>query len=254
MTGRRGACRSTIIVRIGVALSGCDIGGVAAYDVLRELQRQGFGVGMISTCGMPSVTALLFAAGYGEEDGDRHTEKFLRTAREIDIDMAVAEFSAEVPLDRDGDKTPAVVSSVNVADGNICAFTGECEKKGERLRAYPLCDAYDALSATISPVEGLASYQYDGSQLCDFSVWYGVPVYPLKLAAVDRVLSVAFLPCAPRTPYEALVKQKIEASAHLADVHIPIAFAGPLTAGEYAARAIGQVREHAEEIFNRLLF
>lgn len=238
---------SNNIVKIGVAFSGCDIGGLGAYTVLRELEDQGLEVGMISTCGLPSVTSLLYAAGWSEQACREQTENFLRIARDIDLDMAVAGFAAEAPLRRLGARIPFVLSAAGVSDGRICAFTGNYRAATDRLQTYPLRDVYDALSATISPVEGLASYEYDGRRLCDFSVWYGAPVYPLKMAGLDRILSVAFLPRNPRTPYEAMVKQRITASAHLADLHIPVEpdgedYAAYIEAAEEAIRCrIGEI-------------
>lgn len=242
-----------IIVKIGVAFSGCDIGGLGAYEVLRALEEHGLEIGMVSACGLPSVTSLLYALGWGGAACRELGEKFLRNAREIDLDMAVAEFAAETPLHRLETKIPYVMSSACVSDGRICAFTNLRRAATDRLLTFPLEDAYDALSATISPVEGLASYEYEGCRLCDFAVWYGSPVYPLKMAALDRVLAVSFLPRSPQTPYEALVKQRITASSKLADLHIPIEPERADYAG-YIDQAAEAVRERIEEICMKVLF
>lgn len=240
-------------MKIGVALSGCEIGGVAAFAALRELEEQGMEIGMVSACGVPAVTALLFALGYEEDACCKLAGEFLQNARSCDMDLAVAELSVQVLPARRKAQVPLVISSVDVADGRICAFSSERLPNSRRLNAFPLEDAYDALSATISPVDGLATYPFADCSLCDFSVWYGCPVYPLKMAAVEKIISLAFLPEEPRTPYEALVKHRITGSASLADAHL-------VYSGEHAdlegcrAAAAQQTRTQMDALLARLLF
>lgn len=243
------------ILRIGVALSGCDIGAVVAYTVLRELERQGFEIGMISTCGMPSATALLYAYGCEQDQYKKMTARFLTNLAESDIDMALAEFSAALPLDKLRQEIPIAISAVNVPDGKIYTFTLDYTVAVDRLITFPLENSYDSLSATISPAEGLASYLHEGFRLCDFSVWYGCPIYPLSMAGPERIVSIAFVPSNPKTPYEVLMKQKIAHTAHFADVHIPILFDG--ISGDlsrYIEIATLQVRSCIEDACMKILF
>lgn len=241
-------------MKIGVALSGCDIGGIGAYAALFELERQGLGIGMITACGIPAVTALPYAYGCGPEECRVLAEAFLEDRAKTDLDMAVAELSAKLKPGQMRRRIPLAVGAVNVPDGRAVLFADGKSRFGGCLDILPLEDAYDALSAAISPAGGLASYPYGGFRLCDFSVWYGCPVHPLRLAGIERTVSIAFLPRLPDTPCEVMAKQKIRASAGLADVHITVEPEEGARLERYIELAAGQIRARIKEIYARVLF
>lgn len=241
-------------MKIGVALSGCDIGGVGAYGALRELEAQGFEIGMISACGIPAIPAMLYAYGYGPQSFERAAGEFLKTNQESDMDMAVAELAAKLSLRQTGGLVPLAVNTVNISDGKICAFSGSDLLRTSGLCTFPLEDAYDALSATISPADGLTSYEYQGCKLCDFCVWYGQPVQPLRLAGLEKILSLTFVPRSPGTPYQGMVKQKISATANLCDLHIPIELEGPATLEQYIKIATTETKSCIKDALPHILF
>lgn len=241
-------------MKIGVAFSGCDLGGISAWAALRELEARGLDIGMISACCVPAAASLLYAGGCGEEAMRRLTSAFLRDARESDIDFAVANLSAAFREGK-GKKIPLVIGAVNVFDGDIVAFTDENSVKGKGLCTFGLEDPYDALSATISLMDGLGSYRYQGQKLCDFCCWYGCPAHPLMLAGYKKIVSIAFLPKLPKSPYEALVKHTIASSSASASVHIPIEFAGrDLSLDEYEEITAAKIAEHEKSILFETLF
>lgn len=241
-------------MKIGVALSGCDLGGISAWIALRELEARGLDIGMISACCVPAAAALPYAHGCGEDAMQKLMSAFLSDARESDIDFAVANLSASY---REGErkKIPLAINAVNVFDGNIVTFTDDYSIRGGNLKTFGVEDPYDALSATISLMDGLGSYRYKEHKLCDFCCWYGCPSHPLKLAGYDKIISVAFLPESPETPYEVLVKQTIASSASSASVHIPIEFASrDFSLAEYSEITAAKIAEFEKRILFETLF
>lgn len=207
-------------------LSGCDLGGICAYSVLQKLRDSGLRPSMISACCIPSATAMLFAYGYDSAKYRKLAERFLRDSHENDIDFAVANLSCAMRIKKPPDGIPVAVNAVDVATGKILTFTNDFVCRSEKLETAAMGDPYDVLSATISLMDGLGSYQFSGYRLCDYCCWYGCPVYPLKMAGITKIISISFLPKHPKTPYEVLVGQMTERSGRLASLHIPIEFAG----------------------------
>lgn len=238
-------------MKIGVALSGCDIGGVCGYRVLKRLEAMGFEIEMVSTCCLASAMALAYGCGLEAHKADLTAAAFLQAAREENMDAAIAAVDSILPPGRLAQCKALAVNAVQVESGKVFTFTNAFRLKSERLCTLPLRDGYDALSATISTLDGLASYRYRGLRLCDYSAWYGCPLYPLRMSGIPRVLSISFLPLAPSTPYEILVRQTTLATAGAADVHISVEFpAGELLLEEYDEIAA----ERLESFINQLYF
>lgn len=243
-----------VIVRIGVAFSGCDIGGICAWSILKELEAQGFDIGMISACCVPAIASLLYSHGCDEAVMEELSSIFLDDARSIDIDYAVANISASF-REGGGKKIPLAINSVNVSDGTIVTFTDDYVLKSSRLRTFGIEDVYDPLSATISLMDGLGSYKFENLKLCDFCCWYGCPVHQLKLAGFDKIISVAFLPKFPKTPYEALVKNMISSTCASSVIHIPIEFASrELALSDYIEISTDKIKSCANQILLKTLF
>lgn len=241
---------------MGVALSGCDLGGVSAWAALGELEALGFDIGMISASCMPATTALLYANGYTETAMKKLSEDFLSDARESDIDFAIANLSAKFREGKEVEKrAPLCINAVDVSDGEIVAFTGDYSLCGENLKTFARAEPYDMLSATVSLVDGLGSYLYAGRRLCDYCCWYGCPVHQLKLAGMEKIISVAFLPVKPKTPYEALSKRMVSGFKSPADIHITIEFEDKEQGfEEYAEIAKRSIKSCMNEIAFKALF
>lgn len=241
-------------MKIGVALSGCDIGGISAWVALKELASQGFEIGMISASCVPAAAALPYVNGYPDDAMTRLSETFLQDTRESDIDFAIANLSArlcEIPQKR----IPLCVNAVDVSDGGIVAFTDDYALCGDNLTTFSGAAPYDMLSATVSLMDGLGCYLYEGRRLCDFCCWYGSPVHQLRLAGMEKIISAAFLPEKPKTPYEALAKRLILSADCPADVHIAIEFEEKQQSfAEYAEIATCSIKNCIKEISLKTLF
>lgn len=241
-------------VKIGVALSGCDLGGISAWVALRELEARGLDIGMISACCLPSAAALPYAHGCSELEIYKLSSSFLSDARESDIDFAVANLSAVYRKGK-GKRIPLAINAVNVYDGNIVTFTDDYSITGHNLKTFGLEDPYDTLSATMSLMDGLGSYRYKDQKLCDFCCWYGCPSHPLTLAGYKKIISLAFLPQLPQNPYEVLVKHTVASSASSVSMHIPIEFARrDFSFAEYAEITAAKIAEFEKEILFETLF
>lgn len=241
-------------VKTGVALSGCDLGGICAWAVLDELTAQGFYIEMVSASCIPAAAALLYANNYTSESMRKHSENFLNDARESDIDFAVANLASGFH-ESGGKRTRLCVNAVDVSDGEIVVFTDDYAFSGENLKTFAGAEPFDIISATVSLVDGLGCYRYRGRRLCDFCCWYGAPVHQLRLAGMERIISVSFLPRKSKTPYEASARRVIMNAASLADIHIPIDF-GDEASGldEYVKIATDKIKSSMNEIAAKILF
>jgi hypothetical protein len=237
-------------MKIGVALSGCDMGGLCAYHILERLEGMGFNAGLISCCCVPSVGAMLHSGGVDPGMAERLLSEFLAGARE-DMDAAVARLAGEVPILSMARCRRLALSAVHVEDGRIVTFTNAYSLDTERLRTTPLLDPYDALSATMSMPSGTGD-SGGRFRLCDYSSWYGSPMYPLKMSGIAKTLSISFLPALPATPYEALTRKAILESDQ-PRVHIVLEFPrGVASLDEYKELAMAGFERGAESLLDTL--
>lgn len=241
-------------MKIGVAFSGCDIGGIAAWRVLRELELQGFDIAMISACCVPAITSLLFSYGCEDTVMELLSQQFLRDCHELDIDYAIANISANVKTGPNK-KIPLAINAANVTDGRIVMFTDDYSLQCGNIETVGLENSYDALSATTSLMDGLGSYRYGDLRLCDFCCWHGCPIHQLKLAGIQKIISVALLPKLAKTPYEVMTKQMIAKSSAAADVHILIEpEKRDMQLDEYIEIATGKIKSNTNIMLLKTLF
>jgi hypothetical protein len=241
-------------MKIGVALSGCHPGGVVAYHVLRELEDKGFAIEMVSCCCTPAVTALLHGSGE-EELANNILATFVEKTRLENLDSAIAAAAELLPASLLKKNHKTAVSAAHVADGAVVTFTNRYALTSQKIHTLPLENAYDILSATVSPMDGHGCYLQGGLCLCDYAVWYGAPLYPLRMNGISRIVSLAFLPEVPQTPYEVLVKQQIESSVRAAEIHIPIEFPAAISSpDEMTAYATAQVERSLNNIAWQMLY
>lgn len=243
-------------MKIGVALSGCGIGGVGAWDVLCQLNRQGFDIAAVSASGLPAIGAILYSLGFSEKKSHHILGKFIGDCKRYDLDTAIEKLVEKIHPHLTL-RLPLSINSVNVADGKICAFASGGELHTSKLDIFPLeiAELYDVLSATISPADGMGCYSYKSLKLCDFSTLYGVPVYPLYMAGVSRVVSVAFVPVEPQSMYESTVRQKLVDDPSCADISITVeSGVDEQKMADLTTAATEKVRDCIEDIYIKVLF
>lgn len=213
-------------VKIGVALSGCDIGGVSAHYILRRLRDAGVQIDMISVSGTPSAAALLFATGQDPPANEATLAQFLLERRRSGFNAAVSVFSARLTPQRLRCLRGLVVCALNILDGKAVAFTNDFAYQTDTLRTFPLTECYDALGAALGAVDSPDDRAYCGCKLCDGCVRHGCPFYPLHMCGCDRILSFAFLPAIPANGYDVSIIEAVRRTGAGADVHVEIPFAG----------------------------
>ena len=223
-------------MKIGIALSGCDWSGLAAYHLLGQMQESGVRISAVSSCCVPSLTALLWAAGAEYAAIHRRAQQFLAKVLRREVDEALTAFCDASPLAAGQFVLPIALNAVNIPDGKRVVFTNTGLRNNENLTTFELDNARDSCRAALSLADGLASYHYRDCRLCDYAVWHGIPCRALRQMGADKIVSVSFEPKYPRTPYEVLVKQTVRKSSRAADIHIPIEVAGSRQSmEEYAA-------------------
>jgi hypothetical protein len=209
-------------MKVGVALSGCDLGGICAHRVLEEIERQGYEIVMVSACSIPAAAALFWSVGLTPEKADSMAKRFLKDVAQSDLDTALAAMAETLTKEHPRQGRPVCVAACNLTDGRMVVFTDTFSLNSDTFSALPLQDPYDMLSATVSGTAGLGSYVLGDYRLCDYSARYGCPVAPLRLCGLSRVLSIAFLPAVPSGAYEAALLQSLGRTCSAADLHLPI--------------------------------
>ena len=241
-------------MKIGVALSGCDIGGISGYRLLCLLEDMGLDLHMISVSGTPSIAALLYKSGWSEKVCHAYLDDFLQNRRIAELDTAIDAFSEKLS-DRGWKPFQGlVINAVHIADGSAAAFTNDMVYRAGNLRTFPLNVPYHALSATIGAVDGLGNYPYQGCKLCDYAIQHGCPFYPLRLASCDMILSFSFLPQIPQSPYDISLKNRIEHTCHAADFHFSFQFPPESDKACLLSDWEDLVTGHLEEQMERLLY
>ncbi|WRS27789.1 hypothetical protein U6B65_01275 [Oscillospiraceae bacterium MB08-C2-2] len=220
-------------MKIGVALSGCDIGGVAAYSALQEIENQGFEIEMVSSSGVASMSGAMFALGCEEEIYRQAMDSFMADIRTDGMDTAIYNLSQRIQNSPQTRKIPLAINSVNMADQKTVTFTNDFVLSSQTVMTYPLQELYDAFSASISQVEGLGYYRFIGYRLCDYSILHGCPLYPLRMQGIKHVVSISFMPERLSTPYEAMAKKIVDQSALGADWHLTLRMPANKSPAEY---------------------
>jgi len=209
-------------MKVGVALSGCDMGGICAHRVLEEIERQGYEIAMVSACSIPAAAALFWSARLAPEKADGMAKRFLYDAARTYLDTALATLADTLAREKPKQRRPICVAACNLPDGRMVVFTDSFSLSSDTFSALPLQDPYDMLSATVSGTAGLGSYAFGEYRLCDYSARYGCPIAPLRLCGLSRVMSISFLPQIPAGAYEASLLQSLGRACSAADLHLPI--------------------------------
>ncbi len=209
-------------MKLGVALSGCGMGGICAHRVLEEVERQGYEIAMVAASSIPAAAALSWSARLKPEKIDLMAKRFLKDVARWDLDTALAVMAETLAKVKSKQRRPVCVTSCNLTDGRMVVFTDSFSLNSDTFSALPLQEPYDMLSATVSGTAGLGSYTLGEYRLCDYSARYGCPVAPLRLCGLSRVLSISFLPAVPTGAYEAALLQSLGQACPAVDLHLPI--------------------------------
>lgn len=237
-------------MKIGVALSGSGIGGVAAYEVVRQVAALGLETGVYSACGLSALSMLCYMKGpvraekrlarlCGELSDRTRAKRALKLARRF------AGGLSDVPY-------PVAVSCVDLSTGLPVIFSNVLPQSRDVI---PVSDTKtaDILKASLHPLESPCSQMWEGMELCDFTMKYGCPILPVRMAGL-RVLSVSFEDRSARTAQDLAARELVERTRTLADYSISIRVNPGRELYYYVREVRSAFSKHKAELYDKLLF
>lgn len=229
-------------MKIGLACAGSGPGARYAYALAQEMEELSLGPEMISCTSFPSIPLLLWSRGLDGEEIDSRIEKCLRTKK---VGKGLSYCCAALPAIG---RCAFALNSADQETGVTIVWADRLTSDAWNLKALPLTGQEQmalraAVSPLLSPPETL-----DGLSLCDFSVRYGCPFFPLKMAGMGRLLSVVFT---GGTAPIAIASESLSVlTGKNADLHFTL---GPEDSkGPDAVRHF--IRGHQDELYKKLLF
>lgn len=230
-------------MKIGLACAGSGPGACYAYVLAQELEALSLGPDMISGVSLPAAPMLLWSRGFSGNEIESRMAVFRRTKSDK---RALANLCAGVP--QAPQRCPMAISSADLDTGITVIWGDGLCADAQNLKAYPLAKAErEALRATLSPYR-LAPQPFLGMRLGDFSARYGCPFFPLKMAGMERLLSVVFT--GESDPMGIASESLSVLTGKNADLHYTIRISeeeGQGTIREF-------LRRHKDELYEKLLF
>lgn len=231
-------------MKIGVAFSGSGAGAAAAHAFAGELEKCSLTIEMLSVTSLAAVPSLLWAYGLPDEEIEELTGLFT-TAETPELGLRTLE-GMGVFRKKGAPRCPLAVNSVDVSTGITAIFSDAVCSDAWNLKVLPLAGwERAALGAALSPYKESEPCPSSGMRLCDFSARYGCPFFPLKMAGMERLLSVNF--AGGETPAQIAADSLASLTGRNADLHYTLPPVPP-------AQIRSFVREHTAEIYNKLLF
>ena len=85
------------------------------------------------------------------------------------------------------------VNCVDVSTGVTVIYSDSLHSNAWNLKVLPLTgNEQAALLAALCPWGDAEPVALEGMRLCDFSACYGSPLFPLKMAGMERLMTVSF--------------------------------------------------------------
>lgn len=233
-------------MKIGVAVSGSGAGSGAAYSLADELRRQGVEISMLSACSLAAVSLLLWSRGLEDSETDELMTLFAQAQSPA---CAIAEFE-RMGVFRGKPRCELAVSGVDVSTGVTVIYCDRLRSDAHNLIVLPLSgNERAALASTVSPYHASEPFPTSGMRLCDFSVRYGCPFFPLKMAGMERLLAVSF--AGASEPAQVAAESLSVLTGKNADLHYTLR----LDDRDCSGKSIREfVRLHDGEIYDKLLF
>ena len=177
-------------MQIGIAVSGSGGSALNAHILLEELEASGIQIAMVSACSAAALPAMLWAYGLPSCEIPQLLSIWNRTADTEDTVKQVCRkyFAGKTPACR------IALNSVDIRSGKTVLFSDDLEPAdAQTMEIFPLAgNEPAALLSAIAPDRQLQTVRFGGYDLCDFSLRYGSPFFPLKMMGMERILSVSF--------------------------------------------------------------
>lgn len=238
-------------MNVGVVFSGYHLGGTSAYFILKYLRDKGFNIEAVSASSLSAVSAFLYACGVGEERARYYLEDFIDLYSQNEKRQAVKELDKKLgnlAKDTDG----IIISCASFGEKKTIAFTSLFDVNSDNLTSYPIKDAYTPLLGAVSEEEPCS---FAGYNLIDYTLYHGIPIYPLKIKGIDKVISISFLAKEPKNDIEVLINNKINDTASYASIHIPIYYTdNSCVFSDYVTYAEKILSGNMNNIYNKVIF
>lgn len=174
-------------MKIGVAFSGSGVGAPWSHIFAEELHSCAVPIQMLSATSLAAVPVLLWSKGCSGEEIQQWMQKIL-LAPALGCKQLVQSELIKKPCEY-----PVAMSSVDILSGISVLYADGLQADAWNLKVHALTGNEDcALTSAVSPYGGMEPPIVDKMKLCDFSLRYGCPFFPLKMAGIERILSVSF--------------------------------------------------------------
>lgn len=231
-------------MKIGVAFCGSGAGSALAHIFADELCACAVPIDMLSVTSLPAVPILLWSKGASQTEIEQWMQEIHQNPEQGYQKLAKSERLTK-PCEY-----AVAVSSVDISSGATMLYADDLQADAWNLKVLPLFGREgEALMASASPYGGMEPLEMDKMKLCDFSVRYGCPFFPLKMSGIERILSVSF--AGGLMPLQAAGDNMAALTGRNADLHFTIRPESPESA-ESDIRSF--VQNNIGTIYQKLLF
>lgn len=230
-------------MKIGLACAGNGPGAANAHVLARALEALSICPEMISCTSLPAAPMLLWSRGLAAEQVGARMEALLSAEN---AGKGLGRFCAALPKTR---RCALALCSADLETGVTVIWADGLCSDAWNLKIAPLDGAQRlALQSAVSPRLLLEPGSCGSLRLCDFSARYGCPLLPLKMAGMERVLSVVFT--GADDPAGIAAESLSVLTGKNADLHYALRLSG-----SEAPEELEQfVRAHRDELYGKLLF
>ena len=206
-------------MKIGLALAGGGVKGVAHVGVLKALQEEGIEIGYLGGTSSGSMVATLYAMGYTPEDMMKLFTYFIEDVVKIDPKFLLTNATSNKQIFAEGFssgknievimeecasykgvkfvkdlKTPIVIPTVDIVERKEYVFTNR-DNNTKFPKGKYITDATisSAVRASASYPIMYAPARYKGHKFVDGGVLDNIPVENVKKLGAKKVLAVGFL-------------------------------------------------------------
>ncbi|MCI8755609.1 MAG: hypothetical protein HFG18_03340 [Oscillospiraceae bacterium] len=230
-------------MKIGLACSGCGPGAQYAYILAEELTYLSLGPEMISCNSLPAAPMLLWSRGLPTDEIKKRTDRLFQ---EKESNQALSCFCTGLPCIQ---RCALALNSVDLQTGTVVTWADGLHSKAGNLKVKPLRGAEKkALSAAMKPWYGKGTEKLGKFQLCDFSARYGCPLFPLKMAGMERILSVVF------TGQKDPAGAACESLSALTGKHADLQYVLSPSKAQEPEKIKKFFLDHQDELYEKLLF
>lgn len=229
-------------MKIGLACAGSGPGAGNAHVLAGALEALSICPEMISCASLSSAPMLLWSRGLELEEIGKRVGALLDSPN---ARKGLRRFCGTLPEKR---RCALALCSMDLETGVTVVWADGLRSDAWNLKVLPLQGAErKALQSVVSPYLSLEPGKWDSLRLCDFSARYGCPLPPLKMAGMERVVSVVF---AGASDPAGIASESLSIlTGKNADLHYTLRLPGdePENVEEF-------VYTHRKELYEKLLF